>query len=132
MHPTHFVPKATRRAVLAFSMALAGAACLAGPSRAADSEGEVVFAGYGGTIEQTMRDEIIPAFEEKTGIKVQYVVGTALGNYSKVLAAKNSPEIDVYWSNELTHVAGKALGLYTALDEEVVTNIEDVFSAAQD
>jgi len=95
-------------------------------------ESEVVLAGYGGTYEQFTRNLIIPAFEKATGIKVKLVVGTALSNYSKVVALRNNPEIDVYWSNELTHAAGKQQGLYDKLDPRVVTNLADVYSTSLD
>jgi putative spermidine/putrescine transport system substrate-binding protein len=93
---------------------------------------EVVLAGYGGTLEKLMRDHVIPGFEKKTGIKINLVVGTAFTNYAKVNAARNHPDIDVYWSNELTHVAGKQQNLYTKLDPAVVTNLADVYDVAKD
>ncbi|MCO5089586.1 ABC transporter substrate-binding protein [Bosea sp. (in: a-proteobacteria)] len=96
------------------------------------AEKEVVLAGYGGTIEQFMRDKLIPDFEKKTGIKVTYVVGTAFTNYAKVNASRNNPDIDIYWSNELTHVAGKQQGLYEKLDPAVLTNLADVYDVAKD
>ena len=48
------------------------------------------------------------------------------------MASRNSPEIDVYWSNELTHVAGKQQGLYEKLDPAVMTNLADVDDSAKD
>src|SRR5262245_45593567 len=118
----------TRRAMLAGGTALVAAHSLrAHPVHAqARAEGEVVFAGYGGTFEQFARNELIPAFEKETGIKVRYVVGTALSNFAKVMASRNAPEIDVYWSNELTHVAGKLQGLYEKFDAVLVPNLADV------
>ena len=95
-------------------------------------ESQVVLAGYGGTYEQFTRNQIITAFEKATGIKVKLVVGTALSNYSKVVATKNNPEIDVYWSNELTHAGGKQLGLYEKLDLKIVTNMADMYQSAKD
>ena len=91
-----------------------------------------MFAGYGGTFEQFARNELIPAFEKETGIKVRYVVGTALSNFAKVMATRNSPEIDVYWSNELTHVAGKLQGLYEKLDPALVPNLAGIVESAKD
>jgi len=116
----------------ALLLALALAAQGPAPAAAADHEGEVVLAGYGGTIEQFMRNDIIPAFQKKTGIKVTLVVGTAFTNYAKVVAARNRPNIDIYWSNELTHVAGKQQGLYEKLDPAVVTHLPDVLEVARD
>jgi putative spermidine/putrescine transport system substrate-binding protein len=100
----------TRRAALAIGASLAAPLVLrthAAFAQGAQAEGEVVFAGYGGTFEQFARNELIPAFEKQTGIKVRFVVGTALSNFAKVMASRSTPEIDLYWSNELTHVAGK-------------------------
>jgi putative spermidine/putrescine transport system substrate-binding protein len=124
----------TRRSAVAAIAVLIGSATfpLVAAAQAPQSEGQVVLGGYGGTLEQLMRDQIIPAFEKETGIKVQYVVGTALSNYSKVLASRTNPEIDVYWSNELTHAAGKQQGLYDKLDPAIVTNLVDVNDIAKD
>ena len=61
------------------------------PVRKRAAEGEVVFAGYGGTFEQFARNELIPAFEKQTGIKVRFVVGTALSNFAKVMARATHP-----------------------------------------
>jgi putative spermidine/putrescine transport system substrate-binding protein len=124
-----------RRAVVRAALALFGASILgAGVIHAQSSgaEAEVVFAGYGGTYEQFTRNQFMPAFEKATGIKIKLVVGTALSNYAKVVASRNNPEIDVYWSNELTHAAGKQQGLYDKLDSRVVTNLVDVYPSSQD
>ncbi len=99
---------------------------------AAQVADEVVFAGFGGTLESLFRDRIAPAFEKATGIKLKYVVGTALSNFSKVSATRAKPDIDVYWSNELTHAAGKQQDLYAKLDPAIVTNLRDVLAVARD
>jgi putative spermidine/putrescine transport system substrate-binding protein len=125
----------TRRASLAMGASLlAGYGMRPAPARAqaGRTEGEVVFACYGGTFEQFVRNDIMPAFEKATGIKMKLVIGTALSNFAKVMASRNSPEIDVYWSNELTHVAGKQQGLYDKLDPAVMTNLVDVKDTAKD
>jgi putative spermidine/putrescine transport system substrate-binding protein len=125
----------TRRTSLAMGASLiAGYGLQTKPAhtQAAGAESEVVFAGYGGTFEQFTRNEIMPAFEKATGTKVKLVVGTALSNFAKVVASRNSPEIDVYWSNELTHVAGKQQGLYEKLDPAIVTHLPDVTDAVRD
>ena len=122
-----------RRAALRTALAV-GAMPLFAPAVFAQSgrDREVVFACYGGTLEQFTRAEIVPAFERATGIKLTLVIGTALSNFAKVSATRNNPEIDVYWSNELTHVAGKQQNLYERLDTSVVTNLADVIPIARD
>jgi putative spermidine/putrescine transport system substrate-binding protein len=124
-----------RRAALVRAAALVCAAVIGSGAAYAQPSGvesEVVLGGYGGTYEQFTRNLIIPAFEKATGIKVKLVVGTALSNYAKVVASRNNPEIDVYWSNELTHAAGKQQGLYDKLDSRVVTNLVDVYDTSRD
>ena len=125
----------TRRAALAIGTSLVagyGLRTRLARAQTGRAEGEVIFAGYGGTFEQFARDTLIPAFEQQTGIKVRFVVGTALSNFAKVMASRSSPEIDLYWSNELTHVAGKQQGLYEKLDPAIVKNIADVTESARD
>ncbi len=127
--------RTTRRTLLVSGAALfAGTALRVSQSRAQTkgAGSEVVVAGYGGTLEQFMRNKMMPEFEKTTGIKVNFVVGTALSNYAKVVAARNNPEIDVYWSNELTHYAGKQLGLYEKIDPAIVTNMADVLPLGRD
>jgi putative spermidine/putrescine transport system substrate-binding protein len=121
------------RALLGATFAI-GALALAVPTanaQPAGVESEVVMATFGGTIEQFVRADLVPAFEKATGIKVKLVVGTALTNYAKVVAGRSNPDIDVYWANELTHEAGKQQGLYEKLDPKVVTNLVDVYDFAK-
>jgi len=110
--------------------ALLGAAVLGATSRTARAADEVAFASYGGSIEQFLRKSIIPDFEKETGIRVTYVVGTALSLYSRVLATRNRPEIDVYWANDLTHTAGHQLGLYDRIDPAIVKNTGQLIAGA--
>lgn len=98
---------------------------------AAQANADVVLAGYGGTIEKIMRDRIIPNFEKETGIKVVYIVGTALSHMSKIAATKDAPEVDVYWANDLTHTLGVKLGIYDKLNVSEVPNLDLVLDRAR-
>jgi putative spermidine/putrescine transport system substrate-binding protein len=49
---------------------------------------------YGGSFEQTMRKEIIPAFEAKHGVKVEYVAGNSTDTLAKLQAQKGNQQID--------------------------------------
>ena len=40
--------------------------------------------GYGGSFEQTMRKDVIPAFEAKHGVKVEYVAGNSTDTLAKL------------------------------------------------
>lgn len=110
-------------------------AFLASPLYAAEvppGQKEVVFAGAGGTFETNFRTKIFPKFEQKTGIKVIYATGTTTGNFAKVQAQRARPEIDVIWTNDVTHGMGKQTGLYASLDPKRVTNLEYVYPFARD
>jgi putative spermidine/putrescine transport system substrate-binding protein len=52
-------------------------------------------AGYGGSFEQTMRKEIIPAFEKRHGVKVEYIAGNSTDTLAKLVAQKANQQIDV-------------------------------------
>ena len=52
-------------------------------------------AGYGGSFEKTMRDEVIPGFEQSNGVKVEYVAGNSTDTLAKLQAQKGNQQIDV-------------------------------------
>jgi putative spermidine/putrescine transport system substrate-binding protein len=52
-------------------------------------------AGYGGSFEKTMRDEVISDFEKKHGVKVEYVAGNSTDTLAKLQAQKGNQQIDV-------------------------------------
>ena len=52
-------------------------------------------AGYGGSFEQTMRKEIIPAFEKAHNVKVEYIAGNSTDTLAKLVAQKSNQQIDV-------------------------------------
>ncbi|MGE0225881.1 MAG: ABC transporter substrate-binding protein [Acetobacteraceae bacterium] len=123
------VTRIGRRGIAGLIAAAALAVAAPGPARAAE---EFVLGSYGGTIEQFLRKDVIPAFEKETGVKVTYVTGTALSLFSKVAATRNRPEIDLYWANDLTHAAGKQMGLYEKIDPKIITNLNELIDGAQD
>lgn len=52
-------------------------------------------AAYGGSFEQTMRKDIIPPFEQKYGVKIEYVAGNSTDTLAKLQAQKGNQQIDV-------------------------------------
>lgn len=52
-------------------------------------------AGYGGSFEKTIRDEVIPGFEKAHGVKVEYVAGNSTDTLAKLQAQKGNQQIDV-------------------------------------
>lgn len=55
----------------------------------------IYFASYGGSFEQTVRKDIIPPFERKYGVKVEYVAGNSTDTLAKLQAQKGNQQIDV-------------------------------------
>jgi len=51
-------------------------------------------AGYGGSFEKTMREQVIPPFEKQFGVKVEYVAGNSTDTLAKLQAQKGNQVID--------------------------------------
>ena len=52
-------------------------------------------AGYGGSFEQLMRKEVIPPFEARHGVRVEYVAGNSTDTLAKLQAQRANQQIDV-------------------------------------
>ena len=61
----------------------------------AAAQQKLTVAGYGGSYEDMMRKDLIPAFEKKTGAKVEYVAGNSTDNIARMQAQRGNPEVDV-------------------------------------
>ena len=71
------------------------AALIAAPSVAWAQQKTLYVAGYGGSFEKTIRDEVIPTFEKENGVKVEYVAGNSTDTLAKLQAQKGNQQIDV-------------------------------------
>jgi putative spermidine/putrescine transport system substrate-binding protein len=79
-------------------MALAGTALMLAAllGGAADAQDKTLYvAAYGGSFEQTLRKEVFPPFEQKYGLKVEYVAGNSTDNLARLQAQKGNQQIDV-------------------------------------
>src|SRR3981189_297996 len=65
------------------------------PSAVLAQQKTLYVAGYGGSFEKTIRDEVIPAFEQAHGVKVEYVAGNPTDRLAKLQAQKGTQQIDV-------------------------------------
>src|ERR1700716_3501069 len=82
----------TMRTVFLILTAVAALAC--GDSALAQTK-TLYVAAYGGSFEQTLRTEIIPVFEKKYGVKIEYVAGNSTDTLAKLQAQKANQVIDV-------------------------------------
>ncbi len=79
-------------------VAIIGLTVLAGTAfcGAAQAQDKTLYvAAYGGSFEQVMRKEVIPPFEQKHGVKVEYVAGNSTDTIAKLQAQKGNQQIDV-------------------------------------
>src|SRR5437899_12193612 len=65
------------------------------PSAVLAQQKTLYVAGYGGSFEKTIRDEVIPAFEQANSVKVEYVAGNSTDTLAKLQAQKGNQQIDV-------------------------------------
>ncbi len=92
--PRQAPARPTRRIAtgLGLSLALGLGALL--PAQALAQGKTLTLAGYGGSFEKLMREQIIPPFEAKHGIKVEYVAGNSTDSLAKLQAQKGNQVID--------------------------------------
>lgn len=94
--------------------ALALAGLLAGP--AAAQQKTLTVAGYGGSIEQSFRKHVIPPFEAKHGVKIEYVAGNSTDTLAKLQAQKSNQIIDVAIVDDGPMYQAISLGFCTKID----------------
>ncbi|MEJ2623409.1 MAG: ABC transporter substrate-binding protein [Pseudolabrys sp.] len=75
--------------------AAAMACLLLGVASPAVAQQTLYVAGYGGSFERTLRKEVIPAFEKKHHVTIQYVAGNSTNTLAKLQAQKSNQQIDV-------------------------------------
>jgi putative spermidine/putrescine transport system substrate-binding protein len=95
---------------------------------AAMAQQKTVFvAGYGGSYEQTMRKEVIPAFEKQANVKIEYVAGNSTDTLAKLQAQKGNQQIDVIIVDDGPAYQAVALGFCGTLsDAPIYTDVAPV------
>src|ERR1700722_15845797 len=78
-----------------WSQIAAAGALLVALAAPAAAQQKVYVAGYGGSFEQTIRKEVMPGFEKKFGVSVEYVAGNSTDTLAKLQAQKGNQQIDV-------------------------------------
>jgi len=64
-------------------------------AHAAAQQTTLYVAGYGGSYEKTIREDVVPAFERANGVKVEYVAGNSTDTLAKLQAQRGNQQIDV-------------------------------------
>ncbi|GGA99397.1 ABC transporter substrate-binding protein [Brucella endophytica] len=105
--------------------AVSALALLAGFGAASAQEKTLYVAGYGGTFEKTMRDEVIPDFEKKHGVKVEYIAGNSTDTLAKLQAQKGNQQIDVALLDDGPMYQAIDLGFCGKIDGLATENLHD-------
>jgi putative spermidine/putrescine transport system substrate-binding protein len=98
------------------------------PAVAADNE--IVFGGFGGSFEKSLKATVIPMFEKKFNAKVIYVAGTSAQLNAKVFANPKNPGIDIIWGTDSSYYIGRKAGIWAQLDKKEMTNFADLYPFA--
>ena len=61
----------------------------------AHAAGTLYVAGYGGSYQTIMQNQVFPAFEKKHHIRIQYIAGNSSNTLAKLQAEKAHPDIDL-------------------------------------
>lgn len=78
-----------------YGIAAAGAVALLAAGPVSAQTKTLTVAAYGGSWETQLRKDVIPGFEAKHGVKVEYVAGNSTDTLAKLQAQKGNQVIDV-------------------------------------
>ena len=94
-------------------------------------EGQTVrVSAWGGTYEETLRNIVKPAFEERTGATLEIVLGSA--PIAQLKAEGDDPSVDVLHVNYYEMMNAKMLGVTKELDYDSMSNAADLYDAAKE
>ncbi|WP_202032450.1 ABC transporter substrate-binding protein [Agrobacterium fabrum] len=99
------------------------------PCSAATAQETMYVAGFGGSVEATFREKIIPAFEAKSGMKIVYVAGNSTDTLAKLQAQKEKPEISVALIDDGPMNTAVQFGLCATIEDG--PNSKNVYSNAR-
>lgn len=104
------------------------ASCMA--STVAQAQDKTLYvAAYGGSFEQIMRKQVFPPFEQKYGVKIEYVAGNSTDNLAKLQAQKGNQQIDVAVLDDGPMYQAVALGFCAPLAKTPV--YDDLYDLAK-
>lgn len=116
---------------------LAAAALLAAPllatsllaAPAAAQQKTLYLGAYGGSFEKTMKEIILPPFEKKHNVKVEYVAGNSTNTVARLQAQKGKQEIDVAVVDDGPMYQAVALGFCAGVKDAPI--LADVYDLAK-
>jgi putative spermidine/putrescine transport system substrate-binding protein len=98
------------------NLTMVGVALCAAPLAAQAEEKTLYVAGYGGSFEQTIRRDIMPAFERRFGARIEYIAGNSTDTLAKLQAQRGNQQIDVAIVDDGPMYQAVALGFCAVID----------------
>jgi putative spermidine/putrescine transport system substrate-binding protein len=121
-----------RRTFLKGVAGTAAASTLGFPYISARGADTLVVNSYGGSFEKFMRKEIVPPFEEKTGIKITLDINLGKGWLANLRAAgPENPPYDVLMTNETWASVERGEGFFEQIPDGAVPNMENLWPIAR-
>ncbi len=110
----------------------AATAALGFPYIARGQDKSLVVNSYGGSFEEFMRAEIIPPFEQQTGITINLDVGLGKGWLTNLRAAgPENPPYDVLMTNETWASIEREEGFFDPIPADAVPNLANLWPIAR-
>jgi putative spermidine/putrescine transport system substrate-binding protein len=115
----------TRLSRRTFVGGIAAASALRGSRARADAPSLIV-STWGGVTQDGIKAHVQPRFEAKTGATLSYDIGNQGARYNKLLAQRDNPPADVFFSTEEALIAGHRAGVLTPARRANLPNLADV------
>lgn len=112
-------------ALISLAVALSAAA----PAAVLAQTKTFTLAGYGGSFEKTMREQVLPPFAAKHGVKIEFVAGNSTDTLAKLQAQKGNQVIDAIIVDDGPMYQAVELGFCGTLAPAPV--YKDVYSVMQ-
>lgn len=103
---------------------------LAEPASAQAPSNTLVIASFGGKIDNTFR-LAAKAFEQRRGITIRWIPGTAVDNAAKLVATRERPEYDMALLENFTQNTATRQGVLAQIDEKRVPNYANLIDRAK-
>ena len=81
---------------------------------------------WGGDVQDSIKKYVAPEFERLSGATLAYDIGSMGARYSKILAQRAAPQVDVFFCTDEAVVSGLKAGVLTAAARKNLSNLPDV------
>jgi putative spermidine/putrescine transport system substrate-binding protein len=121
-----------RRTFMQGAAGVAAVSSLGFPYIARGQDKSLVVNSYGGSFEEFMRQQVIPPFEEQTGITIELDIGLGKGWLANLRAAgPDNPPYDVLMTNETWASIEREEGFFEQIPADQVPNMADLWPIAR-